>query len=68
MIIENTPFSQIHKENINRFLEIVQIVASDHTSIGFEINEKKFKNKGPLYLKIKIYSIQNPHLAQREVT
>lgn len=58
----------MHKENISRFLEIVQIVASDHKSMELEINEKKFKNKGPLYLKIKTYRIQNPHLAQREVT
>lgn len=30
--------------------------------------KKIFKNKGPLYLKIKIYKIQTPCLAQREVT
>ena len=42
LIIENTSFSQMHKENINRFLEIVQIVASDHKSTELEINEKKF--------------------------
>lgn len=32
----------MHKENINRFLEIVQIVASDHKSTELEINEKNF--------------------------